>query len=192
MSIEDQIKKVFEKTWNIFSNNFVVLIVGSLLAIVLMIFIITIPPLVFGLYHLCLNVATGKKAEISDIFKGFNQFFRSWWLFIIGGIGIFIGLILLIIPGILLIILWQYSIAISVSENKSAIESLKKSYQIGKENFTFSLVLAILMGILSSIGGLIYIGTLLTIPFTILATITATKILTKTKNSTKKKASKKK
>ena len=52
MKIEDQIKQVFVKTWKIFSDNFVALIMGTILALLLMIFIITIPPLIFGIYYM--------------------------------------------------------------------------------------------------------------------------------------------
>ena len=61
MSIEDKIKEVFKKSWDIFSNRFVVLILGTLVALVLMIFIITIPPLIYGIYYLCAQLIKGKQ-----------------------------------------------------------------------------------------------------------------------------------
>ena len=179
MTIEDSIKKVFQETWKIFSNKFVVLIVGTLIALLLMIFIVTIPPLIFGIYYLCAQLIAGKKVEILDVFKGFKYFFRSWGLSILMFLGVLGGLILLIIPGILLMIVWQYAFAIAVMENKGVVDSLKKSYNLGKNNFSFSVVFFIFIVILSAIGSLTRVGFFVTFPFSILAVCIATRMLSK-------------
>lgn len=181
MTVENKIKEVFKKTWNIFSNRFVVLILGTLIACLLMVFIITIPPLIYGLHYMCFNLIRKRKAKISDIFKGFSYFFRSWGIALLGLIGVIIGLILLIVPGILLMIAWQFAFAISVIENKGVIDSLDKSYKIAKNNFSFSAVFWILMMVLGTIGSITRIGILLTLPFTILATCIAAQLLAKKK-----------
>jgi hypothetical protein len=198
MTIEDNIKEVFKKTWDLFSNRFVVLILGTLVALVLMVFIITIPPLIFGLYILCNNLLSGKSAKVSDVFKGFEYFFRSWGLVILMALGILIGLVLLVVPGILLIIMWQYAFAVSLMENRGVVDSLGRSYDIAKRNFSFSIVFGLLLWILGTLGGATRIGVLVTVPFSILATCVAVQILEKKKakvktgSSSKKKSSKKK
>lgn len=170
MSIEDQIKEVFKKSWEIFSNQFATLILGTLLAILLMIFIVTIPPLIFGIYILCQN-AIKEKARVSDIFEGFQYFFRSWGLILLLILGIICGLILLIIPGILLMIMWQYALAFAIIEKRGIIDSIGASYNFAKKNFGLSIIFWILIAVIGSIGGLTRIGILLTIPFTILTTV---------------------
>ena len=182
MRIEDMISDTFKKSFQLFKNDFVTLIIGTAIALFLMIFIITIPPLVFGIYYLCAQLVRGKKIRISDIFKGFNYFFTSWGLIIVAFFAVIIGLILLVIPGILLMILFQYAIAVAIIENKGAISSLKRSFAIGKDNFSFTLVLWILITVISSIGGVTRIGILLTIPFTSLCLCVATKKLTEKKS----------
>jgi hypothetical protein len=164
MKPEALINEAVKKTLNIFKEQYVVLILGTLVAVLLMMFVVTIPPLIFGIYYMCAQVMKGRKAEVADVFKGFNYFFRSWWLMILAACAVLLGLILLIIPGLLLIVLFQYAIAISILENKSAVESLKKSYAIGKKNFTFSAVVFILMAVLNSLGGMTHIGILITLP----------------------------
>jgi len=181
VTIEDQIKEVFIKSWEAFSNNFVVLILGAILAFLISLLIVPFPPMIVGFYMLCNNVAKGKKAQVSDIFKGFNYFFSSWGLIIVWALGVLVGLILLVIPGILLIILWQFAIAIFVIENKGIMKSLRKSYDIGKENFGFAVIFIILIMILNIIGGLARIGGILTVPFSTVAIIFAVQILTKSK-----------
>ena len=88
------------------------------------------------------------------------------------------GLALLVIPGILLMVLFQYAVPLAILEDQGAINSLKRSYAIGKENFAFSLVLWILLSVIEAVGGLVYIGVLITIPFTALCICIATTKLT--------------
>jgi uncharacterized membrane protein len=64
-------------------------------------------------------------------------------------------------------------------ENRGAVESLKKSYRLGKKHFSFSAVFWILIVIISSVGGITRIGLLVTVPFTILATAIAYKVISK-------------
>lgn len=194
MSVEDKIKEVFKKSWEVFSNRFVVLILGTLVALLMMIFIVTIPPMVYGLYYLCAQVAQKKDAKVSDVFKGFSFFFRSWGMVLLLALGIIVGLILFIIPGILLMIVWQYAFAVMVLKGKGIKDSLGTSYRLGKKNFAFSVIFWILMMVISSIGSLTRIGWLVTVPFTTIATIFAVQVLDKksgTKKSVKKKRKKK-
>jgi hypothetical protein len=178
---EDKIKNVFKDSWKVFSNQFVVLILGTLVALILMIFIVTIPPLIYGLYYLTFQAIKGKKAKVSDIFEGFNYFFRSWGIVLLMAIGVLIGLVLLIIPGLLLMALWQFSIAIMVSEKKGITDSLKKSFDIAKKNMAFSIVFLIIVTIIGFLGGLTKVGTIITMPFTTVATCIATMALIKGK-----------
>lgn len=178
MSIEEEINDTVKRGFNLFKNNYVALIIGTLIALVGMILIITIPPLIFGIYYMCIQIIKGEKVEISDVFKGFNYFFTSWGLILVAFLAVAAGLLLLVIPGILLMVLFQYAVPLAILENRGAINSLKRSYAIGKENFAFSLVIWILLSVISAFGGLTRIGVLLTIPFHALCICIATHKLT--------------
>ena len=178
MSMEDMINDIVTKSYNIFKKQYVALIIGTLIALFGMIFIITIPPFIFGIYFMCINAAKEKKAKISDVFKGFDYFFTSWILFILAFLAIGVGFALLVIPGLLLMVLFQYAVVFAIVEKKGAISSLERSYEIAKKNFAFSVVLFILIGVLNSIGGLVRIGGLVTFPFTFLCICIATNKLT--------------
>jgi len=172
------INDIVKECYNIFKKRYVAFIVGTVIALIGMIFIITIPPLIFGIYFMCVKSIKGEEIQISDVFKGFDYFITSWVLVIVAFLAIVVGLIFLIIPGLLLMVLFQYAIPVAILENRGAISSLKRSYAIGKENFTFSLVLWILMAVISSVGELITIGVLITIPFTALCVCLAAHKLT--------------
>ena len=178
MTMEDIINEIVTKAFNLFKKQYVALIIGTLIALFGMIFIITIPPFIFGIYFMCINAAKEKKAKISDVFKGFDYFFTSWILFIVAFLAIGVGFALLVIPGLLLMVLFQYAIPLAMVEKKGAINALERSYAIAKKNFAFSVVLFILIGIISSAGGLTRIGILITLPFTSLCICLAANKLT--------------
>lgn len=186
MQAENQINNVFKKSFNVFKKEYVTLIIGTIIAVLMMIFIITIPPMIFGIYYLCIQTIKGKKTKVTDVFKGFNWFVTSWLMAIVALLAIAFGLILLIIPGILLMIVYQYAVAIAILKNTGPIESLKKSYHLGKNNFSFSLVLFIIVAAISGVGGLTKIGFLITMPFTSLVTVFATQVLMGGKKKKKK------
>jgi len=179
MLVENQFESTIKSSWNIFRNQYVTLIMATIVALLMMLLIITIPPMIFGLYFVAIQFINGKKVKISDVFKGFDYFFVSWGVLILGLIAVAIGLALLIVPGILLMILLQYTIAIAILEKKGAYASLKRSYEIGKKNFVYSIMLCIFGTLVGSLGALTYIGTLLTFPFGIVVTCVATKMIAK-------------
>lgn len=106
--------------------------------------------------------------ELKDVFRGFDYFAVSWVMAIIGGLSILFGFILFIIPGFILIFLFQYAIPIAIGEKLGAMDSLKKSYRIGRENFQFSIILGVIILLINLIGAVLGVGWAITYPFSIL------------------------
>lgn len=70
----------------------------------------------------------GRDATIGDCLgKGLSSLFSVLWLVIVQTLGILLGLVLFIVPGIILALRWAVSVPAAVEERGGALEALKRS-----------------------------------------------------------------
>ena len=174
----EKVEATLKGAYELFKNNLVVFILAQVIVLVGSLFVITIPPLVFGLYCMALKGLRGKKLEIKDVFKGFDYLFTSWVMFLVGFIAIIVGLIFFVLPGLALMVLFNYAIAVAILENRGGIASLKRSVRVTLDNLEYSIILWVLIAILNGVGTRIPFAFLLTAPYTIIATSIAAVKLT--------------
>lgn len=163
-----KVESILNDGFDLYKKQFVTFMVATIISVIGSIFIITAPPLFFGIYYMSLNLIRGKEVEISEVFNGFNYFFVSWIMVIVAVVAVMIGFIFFIIPGLLLLILFQYAVPIAIIENTGAIKSLKNSYRLAWNNLQFSILIGIVLMIINAIGSAVSVGWIITYPFTVI------------------------
>lgn len=124
-----------------------------------------------GFIKIALSFCDGKTPEIADLFRGYPLFFSFLAGLIFYGAIVIAGGLLLIIPGIILGIQFQFCTYFIIDQKAGPIEALKKSSRLTRgvkfELFIFNMfVLGInLLGALA-----LGVGILITMPVTMMAT----------------------
>ncbi|MDK2892074.1 MAG: hypothetical protein PWQ49_466 [Methanohalophilus sp.] len=167
-------EQIFSDTWKVFKRDFVTYIIATLVTTIGSTLIITAAPLFYGLYYMVLKGIRGEEIEIKDVFEGFNHFVKSWVFFIVAAILLMIGFMLLVVPGIVIGILLIYALPLLVIKEYGGIDAIKESIEIARDNFVDTLILAIVLWVISAIGGYVVVGFLITIPIVAIAETIAT------------------
>jgi uncharacterized membrane protein len=162
------IVKAFTDSFNIFKNNFVVIFLGSLVAMILGTITagILYIPLTVGVMMLFVKAKRGEPVSFNDIFlpikRFFALFFGSIWMAIL----IIFGLILLIVPGLIFASWWMFAVLYIYDKKMGISEGMAASKAIvTKNNLWIHLLFLILAGVIGNVGYNVYkIGYLLTCP----------------------------
>ena len=126
--------------------------------------------IVMGLIKICLRFCDGEKGEFSDLFSCYPLFFNYLIGSILYWLIIMVGLILLIIPGIIWAIQFQYYSYLIIDRGLGPIDALKKSSEITKGVKWDLFVLSIVLGVINLLGLIcLVVGLFATIPTTMVA-----------------------
>ena len=172
------IEKIFQDAFRTMVDQIVACIVNTMLVGISCVFlaitvigILAIPAVLGGYVESMIRMARGEKVGIGDFFKtGFNRFGTLLGTTILSFLGIIIGFLCLIIPGIYLMIRWYFLYQNIVDRDASVFESFKQSSDMVAGLFWIILTLVILIAVIQAIGGTLVIGTIVTIPYTSLLT----------------------
>ncbi len=137
-----------------------------------------------GLVKISLKFYDNEKAKIADLFSSYHLFFKYLIGDILYGLIIIGGLILLIIPGIIWAIQFQFFGYLIIDKGLGPIEALKKSSKITKGAKWDLFLLGILLVLINILGALaLLVGLFVTIPTTMIANaFVYRKLLSQTEN----------
>lgn len=125
-----------------------------------------------GFTRIQLNILDGKKAQVSDLFKTNGVFWQYLATSLLVFLIVFGGLLLLIVPGIIWFLKYQFAMPLVVDKKLDITESIRISGEITKGHKGWLFGFAIVMGLINIAGALaLFVGLLLTIPITIMAYI---------------------
>ena len=166
-------KAHFEVAWNITLKYIAPLIIMTLVMIIVFVLSLGIlaPVTMAGYMHAVLLILReGREPKLQDLFSQMKLFFPLLGFSIAVFIGMMIGYMLLILPGILFVLgvsyCCLYMLPIMTDRGLGLIDAVKESYSITmKGNMVDNIaVFIIFMGLLA-VGGSVFIGYLFTQPF---------------------------
>jgi uncharacterized membrane protein len=124
--------------------------------------------LLLGYIHISLSIADAKTPRMGDLFDSFDRMFRCFWATVLYCLIVIVGLVLLVVPGIIWAVKFQFYPYVIADRNARALESIKASGAIATGHvwdlliFSLALVVVNLLGILA-----LGVGVLITIPLSI-------------------------
>lgn len=132
-----------------------------------------------GFTKIMLLLIQDEFVEVADMFNNFSLFLSYFVANFLYGVAIFIGLFLLVIPGIWVAIRFMFFPYYIIEEGVSSFTALQKSYYLS-QNLTLELfVFGVAAVFLNFIGMLLFgVGIVFTYPITIMATAVIYKSLT--------------
>ncbi len=167
---EDVVQDTLAEAWRIFTSDFVLWIIAGLVMIVVSIVSLGIlsGPMTVGFIELVERRRRGEPGSASDVFEGFSKFGASVIASLLILIGVLVGAIFLILPGLLFGLAMVFTFHAIAIDDEDAMSAMGRSFEIISENFTLAAVFLVIALVLSGIGGAVIFGTLLTTPFTLL------------------------
>lgn len=174
------ISDVLRRGFNLYKENITTLLIATLVATLISAFTVGLlaGPMMAGLALVTLGLIdrAKPKPQVGDIFKGFEVFVQSLVFFVLLVVATMVGQFILgFIPilGPLLSALYSFALNTAVlftifyiAEKKmDAVAAIQKSLDVVKTNFWIFLALAIIAGVVSSLGVIACgIGIFVTLP----------------------------
>ncbi len=140
-----------------------------LIAIYLLIFLISIV-IGMGVVKISLNFYNDTKNSFSTLFSSYKLFFIYLLTTILYTLIVFLGFILLIIPGVYLAIRFSFFEYFIIDKKMGVIKSLKESWKITKGNFWGLLAFMFIVAVINILGAFaLLLGLFVSIPITWIA-----------------------
>lgn len=123
-----------------------------------------------GVLVIALKIVDGKKPELKDIYQHYNLLLNYFLGSLIYAVVVVLGLILLVVPGIIWGIKYQYTTYLIVDKKMSPLDAFKKSGKITQGSKWKLLQLGIAFILITIIGMIPFgLGLILTWPIIMLA-----------------------
>lgn len=118
-----------------------------------------------GMVQMALGKMDGRPLEISDLFSGFGRFPQMLIGVTVTSLAMYLGLVLLIIPGLFVAGALAFVPFLVVRQNLSGMEAVKKSWEVLKPQAFSMFGFMIVLGLLIMVGLILCgVGVLFTLP----------------------------
>jgi len=167
---ENLVESSLSEGWALFKEDVVLYVVATLLVFVISALSLGLcaGPMFVGFIKLVRKRMRGEEGTATDVFDGFSEFGASLIAMILIGVGVIIGSMLLVLPGVIFAFITAFTFHAIALDGDGATAAIGKSYTLIKENLAPSLVLLLIVAVLNAIGGSIIFGSLLATPFSLI------------------------
>jgi len=158
--------------WDLVKQDFGTYFILALLFSILnaMVPIILTGPLIAGFHIFCMKKMLGRRAELADLFKGFNFFIPTLVASLLISLFTCVGTALCIIPGLVVAAMYKFTYLFIVDKGMDFWPAMQASHSIVKQDyfgFTMFLIVMVLVIVLGAICCIV--GVFIAIPVTIAA-----------------------
>jgi len=123
-----------------------------------------------GFQAACGKRLRGRKAEVGDLFEGFQFFASTLGAHIVIAILAFVGLIFFIIPGLVVAAMYNFTFLFIIDKRMDMGAAMRASHAVVKQDYFGYTLFLIVLGLLNIAGVLcLLVGLLVTIPITFAA-----------------------
>lgn len=122
-------------------------------------------PMVVGYMRLIQKEEMGHRAEVADVFKGFDDFVPALLAVLLSSIAVSIGFMLCVLPGLLIMALVPTSAYLVAMGEKDGIQAIQRGFNAIKQNLMGTVICSLVLGIVGSLGSILCgVGIILTMP----------------------------
>jgi uncharacterized membrane protein len=171
-SPEDIVKSSVVRSWETLLRYPVALIVGGILVMVIGAVSLGIlaVPLLISYTRVLRRALAGEQVAIGDVFNDFGETIVPGVLTaIVIGLGTFLGMLLLVIPGLIFLVICSFAIqALAYRDASGPIEAIQQSYAIVKAHLGPVVAILVVNLVINAIASLVAIGAIISLPLTLL------------------------
>ncbi len=132
------------------------------------------PVLSAGMFIVAFKLEKGQSVTFSDFFRGFNNFLQIFLVNLVAGLLTFVGLILLVIPGIYLAVSYFFAMPLVLEKRFEFWTALETSRKLVTKQWFSIFGFGFLIGLLNFAGALLCgLGLLVTVPWSICIIVSA-------------------
>jgi len=125
---------------------------------------------VAAFYNAALVSSSGRELQVGDFFR-FPNFGKVFGTALLVGLATGVGTMLCVIPGLIVAFFLAFSVLIALDRGLGAVDAIKASIDLVKNNVATVLLLWVAIAVLGAIGGAVFIGSLVTMPISVVAAV---------------------
>jgi uncharacterized membrane protein len=170
-AFDEFIVSIGRDTWDTFRREPLMLVVAwlvvvavSLVSLGLLAGVVSV-----GYIELIRQSRRGEPVALGVLFSRFDSLVSSALAGFLVFVAVFIGMFLLVLPGLLVALFACFTLHAIAYERVSGIEAIRRSFAVVRANFLNVLVLLLAISVAQAVGGMVVFGVLLTGPLSLIA-----------------------